>query len=165
MTWRKIYNRILDWKTESKGNTALMIEGARRVGKSYIVEEFAKKNYKSYILIDFNLVEQDVKDLFCYKLQNLDEFYSYLSTYFNVRLYQRESVIIFDEVQLFPGVRSALKYLVADGRYDFIETGSLLSIKENTENILIPTKERHMKMYPLDFEEFHRWNAKGTYLS
>lgn len=160
---RKIYNRILDWKTESKGNTALMIEGARRVGKSYIVEEFAKKNYKSYILIDFNLVEQDVKDLFCYKLQNLDEFYSYLSTYFNVRLYQRESAIIFDEVQLFPRARSALKYLVADRRYDFIETGSLLSIKENTENILIPSEERHMKMYPLDFEEF-LWAIGNTTL-
>lgn len=133
--------------------------------KAISLKNSPRKTINPIILIDFNLVGQDAKDLFCHKLQNLDEFYSYLSTYFNVRLYQRESAIIFDEVQLFPRARSALKYLVADGRYDFIEIGSLLSIKENTENILIPSEERHMKMYPLDFEEFHRRNAKGTYPS
>lgn len=151
---RKIYNRLLDWKKESNGKTAILIEGARRVGKSYIAEEFAKNNYKSYILIDFSKVNDKVKDLFNQYFDDLDTFFMLLSTYFSAKLYNRESLIILDEVQLFPRARSAIKHLVADGRYDYIETGSLISIKENVKDILIPSEEEHIKMYPLDFEEF-----------
>lgn len=151
---RKIYEKILNWKENSKGKTALLIDGARRVGKSYIVEEFAKQNYKSYILIDFNKAPNDVKQLFDNYLNDLDNLFLYLSNYYNIDLFERESLIIFDEVQLYPRARSAIKYLVADGRYDYIETCSLVSIRENVENILIPSEEQHLKMYPLDFEEF-----------
>lgn len=151
---RKIYNKILDWKEKSKGSTALLIDGARRVGKSYIVEEFAKNNYKSYILLDFNKVPDDIKNLFNIYLDDLDSLFLYLSNYYNVTLYERNSLIIFDEVQLYPKARSAIKYLVADSRFDYIETGSLVSIKENVQEILIPSEEQHLQMYPLDFEEF-----------
>lgn len=151
---RKIYEKILDWKEKSNGKTALLIDGARRVGKSYIVEEFAKKNYKSYILLDFNKVPGDIKNLFNLYLDDLDNLFLYLSNYYNITLYERDSLIIFDEVQLFPKARAAIKYLVADGRYDYIETGSLVSIRENVQDILIPSEEQHLQMYPLDFEEF-----------
>lgn len=151
---RKIYDKLLDWKKNSNGNTALLIEGARRVGKSYIVEEFAKNNYKSYILIDFNKVSLEIKSLFDKYLDDLDNLFIYLMNYYDVKLYERESVVIFDEVQFCPRARSAIKYLVKDGRYDYIETGSLVSIKENVKDILIPSEERHLKMYPMDFEEF-----------
>lgn len=151
---RKIYEKLVEWKTNYAGKTALLIDGARRVGKSYIATEFAERNYKSYILIDFNKIGNDVKDLFEKYINDLDTFFMYLSAYFNVKLYPRESLIIFDEVQLYPRARAAIKYLVADGRYDYIETGSLVSIKKNTKNIVIPSEERHIKMYPMDFEEF-----------
>lgn len=151
---RKLYDKLLEWKEKSNGKTAILIEGARRVGKSYIAEEFAKNNYKSYILIDFSKVSDKVKDLFNQYLDDLDTFFMMLSTYFSVQLYKRESLIILDEVQLFPRARSAIKHLVADGRYDYIETGSLISIKENVKDILIPSEEEHLKMFPLDFEEF-----------
>ena len=151
---RKLYNKLLEWKNESQGKTALLIEGARRVGKSYIAEEFAKENYKSYIIIDFSKVNNNVKDLFEQYLDDLDTFFMLLSAYFSIELYSRESLIILDEVQLFPRARSAIKHLVADGRYDYIETGSLISIKENIKDILIPSEEEHIKMYPFDFEEF-----------
>lgn len=151
---RKIYNKLVEWKNEWAGKTALLIDGARRVGKSFVAEEFAKKNYKSYILIDFNNVGDEVKNLFENKISDLNTFFIYLSAYFNVKLYPRKSVIIFDEVQLFPRARAAIKYLVADGRYDYIETGSLVSIKKNTKDIVIPSEEQHLKMYPMDFEEF-----------
>lgn len=151
---RKIYDRLLHWKNTCHGETALLIRGARRVGKSYIAEAFARGEYKSYILIDFNRVDQTIKDLFIYDLNDLDTFFLKLSTYFNQKIYPRESLIIFDEVQFFPRARSAIKYLVADGRFDYIETGSLVSIRENTENILIPSEEDHLDMYPMDFEEF-----------
>ena len=151
---RKIYSELLKWKKENKGEVALLIDGARRIGKSYIVEQFAKENYKSYILIDFNKVGKDIKDLFENYLDKLDIFFMYLSSYYKTDLYERETLIIFDEVQLYPRARSAIKYLVADGRYDYIETGSLISIKKNVENILIPSEERHLNMYPMDFEEF-----------
>lgn len=128
--------------------------GARRVGKSYIVENFAKQEYKSYIIIDFNRVNQEVTELFENYLNDLDLFFMYLSNYYNVKLYERDTLIIFDEVQLFPRARAAIKYLVADGRYDYIETGSLMSIKKNVKDIVIPSEERHLRMYPLDFEEF-----------
>ena len=151
---RKIYDEIAKWKADGAGKTALLIDGARRVGKSYIAEEFAKAAYKSYILIDFNRVSDEVKDLFVHYLNDLDSFFMYLSSYYNVKLHERDSLIIFDEVQLFPRARAAIKYLVADGRYDYLETGSLMSIKKNVKDILIPSEERHIKMFPMDFEEF-----------
>lgn len=151
---RKIYTELFKWKEEEAGRTALLIDGARRVGKSYIVENFAKQEYKSYIIIDFNRVNQEVTELFENYLNDLDLFFMYLSNYYNVKLYERDTLIIFDEVQLFPRARAAIKYLVADGRYDYIETGSLMSIKKNVKDIVIPSEERHLRMYPLDFEEF-----------
>ena len=151
---RRIYDELLNWKERSNGQTALLIDGARRVGKSYIVEEFAKAEYKSYILIDFNRAPKEVTDLFENYLNDLDTLFLYLSNLYNTKLYERESLIILDEVQLYPRARSAIKYLVADGRYDYIETGSLMSIKKNVKDILIPSEEEHLKMYPLDFEEF-----------
>ena len=151
---RKIYDKLVKWKEDSNGKTALLIDGARRVGKSYIVEEFAKNNYKSYIMIDFNRAPLEIKNLFDLYLDDLDNLFLYLSNYYNVKLYERESLIIFDEVRVYPRARSAIKYLVADGRYDYIETGSLVSINENVKDILIPSEEQHLKMYPMDFEEF-----------
>lgn len=151
---RKIYSKLSAWKKEVNGKKALLIEGARRIGKSTIVEEFAKNEYKSYLLIDFARVSEDVKSYFHLYLDDLDTFYMLLSAQYGVQLYPRESVIVFDEIQMFPRAREAIKYLVADGRYDFIETGSLISIKENVKDIVIPSEERHIKMYPLDFEEF-----------
>lgn len=151
---RKLYDQLKLWKEKSKGRSALLVQGARRVGKSYIVEQFAKSEYKTYILIDFNKVNQTIKELFLYDINDLDTFFLKLSTLFNVKLYERESVIIFDEVQLFPRARSVIKYLVEDGRYDYLETGSLISIKENVKDILIPSEEDHINMYPMDFEEF-----------
>lgn len=127
---RKIYEDLLTWKKEWAGKTALLIDGARRVGKSYIAEEFAKTEYRSYIFIDFNSATEDIRNLFFHYLNDLDTLFMYLSGYYNVKLYEHESLIIFDEVQLFPRARAALKYLVADGRYDYIETGSLMSIKK-----------------------------------
>ncbi len=151
---RKIYDELVKWKNESNGKNALLIDGARRVGKSYIVKQFAEENYKSYILIDFNNTQDSIKQLFYDYLDNLDNFFLYLSTLTGTKLYERESLIIFDEVEMFPKARSAIKYLVEDGRYDYIETGSLISIKENVEDILIPSEEHHLNMYPMDFEEF-----------
>jgi predicted AAA+ superfamily ATPase len=151
---RKIYTELLKWKKEDAGRTALLIDGARRVGKSYIVEAFAKAEYLNYILIDFNRASKEVTDLFHNYLDNLDMFFMYLASFYNVKLYERETLIIFDEVQLFPRARSAIKYLVTDGRYDYIETGSLMSIKKNVRDIVIPSEEHHIRMYPLDFEEF-----------
>lgn len=154
MMKRKIYTTLLDWKERRAGKTALLIDGARRVGKSYIVEAFAKKEYRSYILIDFFTASQDVKDLFENYLHDLDTFFLFLSNYYQVKLYPRETLIIFDEVQEFPRARGAIKYLVADGRYDYIETGSLVSIKKNVQDALIPSEEHHVNLYPMDFEEF-----------
>lgn len=151
---RKIYDKLVEWKLNSNGETALLIDGARRVGKSYIAEEFAKENYKSYILIDFNKESKEVTDLFVNYLNDLDTLFMYLSGYYNAKLYPKESLIIFDEVQMFPKARAAIKYLVADGRFDYIETGSLMSIRKNVKDIVIPSEERHIRMYPMDFEEF-----------
>lgn len=150
---RKVYEQLLNWKKQN-GESALLIQGARRVGKSYIVEEFAKKEYRSYILIDFNKANQQIKDLFLYDIDSLDTFFMKLTALFGEKLYERESLIIFDEVQLFPKARSAIKYLVEDGRYDYIETGSLISIRENVKDILIPSEEDSVTMHPMDFEEF-----------
>ena len=151
---RKIYQKLLDWKKEQKGQCALLIDGARRVGKSYIVEEFAKKEYKSYILIDFNNTTEQVRDLFRNSLNDLNNFFMYLELIFDVKLQKRKSIIIFDEVQTFPQARAAIKYLVKDGRYDYIETGSLVSINKNVKDIMIPSEEIRMSMFPMDFEEF-----------
>ncbi|MBO6130432.1 MAG: ATP-binding protein [Treponema sp.] len=151
---RKFYAKLLNWKAESKGSSAALIEGARRIGKSTLCKEFAQNEYKSHIIIDFALAKKSVKDLFYNQLDDLDTFFMLLQNTFGVKLFKRESVLVFDEVQKFPRAREAIKYLVADGRYDFIETGSLISIKENVKDIVIPSEERHFKMYPLDFEEF-----------
>ena len=159
---RKIYDRILRWKQESNGTSALMVQGARRIGKSTIVEEFAKNEYSSYLIIDFNKASNMVKSLFD-DLMDLDFIFLQLQTIYNVVLENRKSVIIFDEVQKCPNARQAIKYLVQDGRYDYIETGSLISIKQNTKGITIPSEEERVDMYPMDFEEF-RW-ALGDHVS
>lgn len=150
---RKIYDKLLEWKSESDGKTALLIEGARRIGKSTVVEEFGKREYSSYILIDFSKAPQAVKDLF-EDISDLNYFFLQLQLLFRVDLEERNSLIIFDEVQLFPLARQAIKHLVSDHRYDYIETGSLISIKKNVKNILIPSEERKISMYPMDYEEF-----------
>ena len=152
---RKIYSRMLQWKQQNAGKTALLIEGARRVGKSTIVEEFAKREYDSFILIDFNKVSQSIKDLFN-DLIDLDYIFLSLQTAFRTTLTVHKSLIVFDEVQNCPAARQAIKYLVADGRYDYIETGSLISIKKNTEQITIPSEEERIQMHPMDYEEF-KW--------
>ena len=151
---RKIYNKLLEWKQESNGEYALLIDGTRRVGKSYIVRQFAEKEYRSCVILDFNLVSKSIKDLFENDLDNLDRFFMYLSNYTGKTLYTRDTLIVFDEVQQYPKARAAIKYLVKDGRYDYIETGSLISIKKNVEGIVIPSEEEHIKMFPMDFEEF-----------
>ena len=151
---RKIYNELLKWKQEEKGRVAILIDGARRVGKSYIVKEFAKNEYKSFIFIDFNSAPKDVFALFDNYLSDLDVLFMYLQNIMGVKLYERESLIVFDEVQLCPRARAAIKYLVEDGRYDYIETGSLVSINKNVKDIVIPSEERRIQMFPMDFEEF-----------
>lgn len=150
---RKIYQKMLQWKQESDGKTALLIEGARRIGKSTVVEEFAKNEYESYILIDFAKVSKETRSLF-EDVSDLNYIFLQLQLQFKVDLHERKSVIIFDEVQLCPIARQAVKALVADHRYDYIETGSLISIKKNVKDILIPSEERKLSMYPMDYEEF-----------
>ena len=145
---RKIYSKLLSWKEESNGNTALLIEGARRIGKSTVVESFAKNEYQSYILIDFSTVSKSIKALF-EDISDLDYLFLQLQLQYKVDLHERNSLIIFDEVQLCPLARQAIKSLVKDHRYDYIETGSLISIKKNIQNILIPSEERKLSMYPL----------------
>ena len=151
---RKIYDKLLHWKQNLSKETALLLVGARRIGKTTIVQEFAKKEYKSYIFIDFNDVPKLIIEAFENNLENLDTFYSILSIASGVKLYNRESLIVFDEVQMYPKARQTIKKFVKDGRYDFIETGSLISIKENVQNITIPSEELTIEMFPLDFEEF-----------
>ena len=150
---RKIYGEMLKWKEERSDKYALLIKGARRVGKSTIAEEFAKNEFKSYIMIDFAHTNREIMELFD-DMYHLDFFFLQLQQFTGTRLYEHESVIIFDEVQLFPKARQAIKYLVADGRYKYMETGSLLSTKRNTRDILIPSEEHKISMYPMDYEEF-----------
>lgn len=150
---RKIYDKLLEWKKDSDGKTALLIEGARRIGKSTVVEEFAKNEYKSYILIDFSIAPKAVLELF-EDISDLNYLFLQLQLQFRVDLTERKSLIIFDEVQKCPLARQAIKHLVKDRRYDYIETGSLISIKKNVQNIVIPSEERRINMYPMDYEEF-----------
>jgi len=159
---RKIYNKLLEWKELSAGTSALLIEGARRIGKSTIVEEFAKREYDDYLLLDFAKENKDVKNNFLENMDDLDTFFRNLFLLKKKKLTGKRCVIVFDEVQLFPVARQAIKYLVADGRYDYIETGSLISIKKNVQNILIPSEEYQIKMYPMDFEEF-LWAQGDTF--
>ena len=151
---RKIYDKLVAWKRESDGSNAMLIEGARRVGKSTTVEEFARNEYDSYILIDFSLVSDEFKRTFLDLRTDLNGFFLYLSAAYGVALTPRRSLVIFDEVQLFPQAREFIKHLVADGRYDYAETGSLISIKQNVKDILIPSEEESLRMHPMDFEEF-----------
>ena len=151
---RKIYNKLLEWKEQRNGTTAVLIEGARRVGKSYIVEEFARNEYDSYLLIDFNKADKVVWGWFDTLLEDLDTLLLNLQIHYGTRLTPGKSVIVFDEVQLCPRARAAIKYLVADGRFHYIETGSLVSIKKNVRDIVIPSEEEAMPMFPMDFEEF-----------
>ena len=152
---RKLYNKLLEWKTERRGQTAILVEGARRVGKSTLVESFAKNEYENYILVDFNRAAKETIALFD-DLSDLDYLFATLQNTYKVQLKERRSLIVFDEVQKCPAARQAIKYLVADGRYDYIETGSLISIRKNTQNITIPSEEERVTLYPLDYEEF-RW--------
>lgn len=157
---RKLYEKLLKWKTSRKGRTAILIEGARRVGKSTLVKHFAEREYESHIIIDFNRTSQQVKQLFD-DLMDLEFIFLQLQAIYHVILKERHSVIVFDEVQKCPNARQAIKYLVEDGRYDYIETGSLISIKKNTKGITIPSEEERMTMHPLDYEEF-RWALGDT---
>lgn len=150
---RKIYSKMLEWKQESDGRTALLIEGARRIGKSTVVEAFAKNEYESYIMIDFAKASKQIRNLF-EDVSDLNYLFLQLQLQYKVDLHERRSVIIFDEVQLCPMARQAIKALVEDHRYDYIETGSLISIKKNVKDILIPSEERKISMYPMDYEEF-----------
>ena len=151
---RKAYEKLLEWKKQSNGRSALLIEGARRVGKSTLAEEFGKNEYRSYLLIDFFQAPKEVKQYFHDYSNDLDTLFLYLSTYYAVDLHERETLIIFDEIQMFPFARGMVKYLVADGRYDYVETGSLLSIKQNISDIVIPSEEEALELHPFDFEEF-----------
>ena len=157
---RKLYDKMLEWKKEFDGKTALLIKGARRVGKSTLVDEFAKNEYESYILIDFSIASKEVHELFS-DLSDLNYLFLRLQMIYHVNLVERRSVIIFDEVQMQPLARQAIKHLVKDHRYDYIETGSLLSIKKNIKNIVIPSEETRIQLYPLDYEEF-RWALGDT---
>jgi hypothetical protein len=151
---RKFYDVLLDWKARHAGKYALLIDGARRVGKSWIAEEFAKAEYERYLLIDFSRASKNVREIFDNQLHDLDTFFMMLEAETGTRLAKGKSLVIFDEVQEFPRAREAIKALVADGRYHYIETGSLISIRKNTTGIVIPSEELHKKMYPMDFEEF-----------
>ena len=151
---RKAYVKLLQWKELAAGTSAVLLEGARRIGKSTIVEEFAKNEYDDYMILDFARENRDVQNLFIDEMDDLDSFFRNLFLLKGRELKGKKCVLIFDEVQLFPQARQAIKYLVADGRYDYIETGSLISIRKNIQNILIPSEEYRIKMYPMDFEEY-----------
>jgi len=158
---RKAYQKMMKWKAESEGKSALLIEGARRVGKSTLAKQFAENEYQSYILVDFANVLPEVNQLIENSIADLNYLFMRLQLLYKVTLVERKSVIIFDEVQLQPLARQAIKYLVKDGRYDYIETGSLISIRQNVRNIVIPSEEDRIQMYPLDYEEF-RWALGDT---
>jgi len=151
---RKIYNDMIAWKKQSNGASALMIDGARRVGKSFLCKHFAQNEYRSHIIIDFGSAPRDIIDSFEYDSSNLDLFFAKMAAFYSTALFPRASLIVFDEVQKYPRARQLIKYLVEDGRYDYIETGSLIRLKKNIKDIIIPSEEEHIEMFPLDFEEF-----------
>ncbi len=151
---RKVYQRLLEWKQNRNGRTAIMLEGARRVGKSHIAKKFAENEYRSYLLIDFSFITPQVKEVFEQDIHDFDLFFQKLSILYHVQLFRGESIVIFDEVQLYPPARQLIKHLVADNRYHYLETGSLITLKQNVQNILIPSEEETIEMFPLDFEEF-----------
>lgn len=151
---RKFYNKLVNWKQTSNGSTSMLIEGARRVGKSYVAAAFAKRNYMSHIIIDFANIDPAVKAIFEKNSTDLDLFFNKLSAFYGVKLHRRDTLFVFDEVQLYPKARQLTKYLVADGRFDYLLTGSLITLKKNVETIVIPSEEESSTMYPLDFEEF-----------
>ncbi|MBR1816283.1 MAG: ATP-binding protein [Lachnospiraceae bacterium] len=151
---RKIYDKLCEWKHKSNGRSAILIEGARRVGKSYISKQFGENEYKSCIIVDFSLITDDLIDIFEHDINDFDFFFNRLAAYYGKRLYERDTLIIFDEVQLYPKARQLVKHLIAYGKYDILETGSLITLKKNIEDIVIPSEEEHISMYPLDFEEF-----------
>ena len=151
---RKVYKKLLYWKKMAAGSTAVLLEGARRIGKSTIIEEFAKNEYDDYLILDFALENQDIRENFRENLNDLDAFFRTLFLLKGKSLKGKRCAIIFDEVQLFPEARQAIKYLVKDGRYDYLETGSLISIRKNVQNILIPSEEYRIRMFPMDFEEY-----------
>lgn len=151
---RKLYNELLEWKRSRKGKTAILLKGARRVGKSYLCEQFAKNEYKSYVIIDFGNTSDEIKALFEGDTSDIDKFLSELQILTHTAFYERETLIIFDEVQMMPRARQLIKYLVANNKYDYIETGSLITLRKNVENIIIPSEEEDKFLYPLDFEEF-----------
>ncbi len=157
---RKLYDKLLDWKTNRKGQTAVMIEGARRVGKSTLAKQFAENEYDSYVLIDFSIAPKEITELFDY-ISDLEYFFMQLQFRLGVSLMEHKSLIIFDEVQKCPKARQAIKHLVADGRYDYIETGSLISIRKNVKDIVIPSEEEKMTLNPMDYEEF-KWAQDDT---
>ena len=159
---RKAFNKLKYWKEKKAPNYSVLLEGARRVGKTTIAEEFAKQEYKSYIKIDFANISQNILDIFD-DITDLDIFFLRLQTATGITLHRRESAIIFDEIQLMPKVRQSIKYLVIDGRYDYIETGSLLSIKKNIKDILLPSEEMKIQIYPMDYEEFIWATKNDTY--
>lgn len=167
---RKAYAALKEWKTVSNGKTAILIDGARRVGKSYLTEQFGKREYKSYLIIDFSddsvLTGETIGDMFRNEMGDLDYFFSKLSVIMKTPLYKRESLIVFDEIQCFPLARQRIKKLVADGRFDYIETGSLISIKTNRNNILIPSEEITLKLHPMDLRSFcGPWETERRFLS
>lgn len=151
---RKAYRKMLTWKQESRGTTALLLEGARRVGKSYLAKKFGESQYRSCLMIDFSNISEQILDVFEHDASDYDLFFNKLSVFYGVPLYPRESLIIFDEVQMYPKARQMIKHLVADGRYDYLETGSLITLKQNIQNIVLPSEEERLTIHPLDFEEF-----------
>jgi hypothetical protein len=154
MLKRKAYDKLLEWKQTRAGKTALLIEGARRVGKSTLVKEFERNEYKSMLFIDLFQAPKQVKDYFEDFRDDFDSLFLYLSAYYKVELFERETLVVFDEVQVYPAARGLIKYLIEDGRYDYIETGSLISIRQNIADIVIPSEEVSMQLKPMDFEEF-----------
>lgn len=151
---RKLYNELLEWKNNRNGKTAILLKGARRTGKSFLCDQFGKNEYKSYVIIDFGNVSKEIKELFESDSSDIDKFLSKLQILTKTTFYERNTLIVFDEIQIFPKARQLIKYLVENGKYDYIETGSLLSLRKNVDNIIIPSEEEHKCLYPLDFEEF-----------
>ena len=153
---RKVYEKLLQWKEMSSGSSAVLLEGARRIGKSHIAEYFGKEEYKSYIIVDFSRINPQIIDVFENDIMDLNCFFEKLSLFYGVKLYERDSLIIFDEVQLYPKARQLIKHLVADGRFDYLETGSLITLKKNTKDIVIPSEEECINIFCILFQCYQR---------